>query len=212
MAESAATMPAMSLRAALAALQTVRSDEVVLTTMGAGREWDAISRHALDFCHVPACMGHTSAIGLGLALAKPSRHVIVLNGDGSMLMSLGNLVTIASVARAGQALKNFTLVVCDNGVYEVTGRQLTPGGSVDYPGLARAAGLRHVWSFDDLPAWRSSVSSILASPGPRFIHLRVEPTWNQDNLAVPMRETVTAQVARLREMLTNAEGGMRNAE
>src|SRR5207302_10538705 len=64
------------------------------------REWQTISRHPLDFCHAPSCMGHTSAIGLGLALAQPSRHVIVLNGDGSMLMSLGNLVTIAA-AKAG---------------------------------------------------------------------------------------------------------------
>jgi thiamine pyrophosphate-dependent acetolactate synthase large subunit-like protein len=199
-------------RAALQALHEARRDEVVLTTMGPAREWQAISRHPLDFCHIPSCMGHTSAIGLGLALAEPRRQVIVLNGDGSMLMSLGNLVTIAAAARDHQALSNYTLIVCDNGVYEVTGRQRTPGGNVDFPALARAAGIGNVWSFDELEEWRGSVRDVLASPGPRFIHLRVEPLWEEQNLAVPMRETITAQIARIREVLTNAECGIRNAE
>ncbi len=196
----------MPLRAALEVLRAVREDEVVLTAMGAAREWAAISRHPLDFCHIPSCMGHTSAIGLGAALAQPRRHVIVLNGDGSMLMSLGNLVTIA-----GEAPGNLTLIVCDNGVYEVTGRQRTPGERLDFVGLARAAGWPSAWRFDDLPTWRGAVRDVLAAPGPRFIHLRVEPTWDTQDLAVPIREPITAQIARLRENLGSAECGVRSA-
>ena len=113
---------------------------------------------------------------------------------------------------AKPALDNFTLIVCDNGVYEVTGRQRTPGDPVDFAGLARAAGLRHVWSFNDLDAWCSSISSVLGSPGPRFVHLRVEPLWDEEKLAVPLRETIPAQIARLRKTITNAECGVRNAE
>ncbi len=198
----------MPLRAALKVFKAVRKDEVVLTTMGPAREWAAISRHPLDFCHIPSCMGHTSAIGLGLALAQPQRQVIVLNGDGSMLMSLGNLVTIAAAGA-----KNLTLVVCDNGVYEVTGRQRTPGGPLDYVGLARAAGIAYAWRFDELPAWRDGVRDVLASLGPRFVHLRVEPAWQEQDLAVPLREPITAQIARLREhLIDNAECGARSAE
>jgi thiamine pyrophosphate-dependent acetolactate synthase large subunit-like protein len=209
----ATATPTMPLRAALEVLRDVRRDEVVVTTMGPAREWAAISRHPLDFCHIPSCMGHTSAIGLGLALAQPRRGVIVLNGDGSMLMSLGNLVTVAGAARDNGPLENFTLVVCDNGVYEVTGRQRTPGHDVDFVDLARAAGFTCVWRFDHLPAWRDAVREVLASPGPRFVHLRVEPMWDEENLAVPVRETITAQIARLREQLMgNAEGGRRKAE
>jgi thiamine pyrophosphate-dependent acetolactate synthase large subunit-like protein len=198
----------MPLRTALEVLQAVRVNEVVFTTMGAAREWAAISWHPLDFCHIPSCMGHTSAIGLGLALARPERHVIVLNGDGSMLMSLGNLVTIAAAAP-----ENFTLIVSDNGVYEVTGRQRATGAGIDYVGLARAAGLASAWCFDDLPTWRRAVREALDSPGPRLIQLRVEPNWDEENLAVPMREPITGQIARLREnLIANSECGIRNAE
>jgi thiamine pyrophosphate-dependent acetolactate synthase large subunit-like protein len=199
------TTPAMPLRAALEALRDVRRDEVLLTVMSPARHWQTLSQHPLDFCHIPSCMGHTSAIGLGLALAQPRRQVIVLSGDGGVLMSLGNLVTIAA-AHDAEPLTNFTLIVCDNGVYEVTGRQRTPGGQVDFAGLARASGFEHAWSFDNLPAWRDTVREVLASPGPRFVHLRVEPLWDEQNLAVPLREPITAQIARLREHLArNAE-------
>jgi thiamine pyrophosphate-dependent acetolactate synthase large subunit-like protein len=195
---STTATPAMPLRAALEVLRDVRREEVVVTTMGPAREWAAISNHPLDFCHIPSCMGHTSAIGLGLALAQPTRQVIVLNGDGSMLMSLGNLVTIAG-ANDLQSLGNFTLVLCDNGVYEVTGRQRTPGRQVDFVGLAKAAGFERVWRFDDLDAWRGAVQDVLAGAGPRFVHLCVEPVWEEQNLQVPVREPITSQIARLKD-------------
>ena len=111
------------------------------------------------------------------------------------------------------AASNLTLIVCDNGVYEVTGRQRTPGEKVDFVGMARAAGFRHVWSFEDLDAWRREVGDVLASPGPRFVHLRVQPVWGEENLAVPVRETITAQIVRLREQLKLSEElGVRSAE
>jgi thiamine pyrophosphate-dependent acetolactate synthase large subunit-like protein len=205
-------MPAMPLRAALEVLRDVRREEVVLTVMGPAREWAAISQHPLDFCHIPSCMGHTSAIGLGLALAQPRRQVIVLSGDGSLLMNLGNLVTIAG-AHDQQSLGNFTLVVCDNGVYEVTGRQRTPGRQIDFAALARATGFEHARLFDDLTGWRGAVRDVLASPGPRFVHLRVEPLWDEQDLAVPMREPITGQIARLRKhLISRAESGVRSAE
>jgi sulfopyruvate decarboxylase subunit beta len=195
------TIPRMPLVAALHALHEVRTDQAVLTNMSAGREWQTVSRHPLDFCHVPACMGHTSAFGLGLALALPRREVIVLNGDGSMLMSLGNLVTIAAARPA-----NFTLIVFDNGVYEVTGRQRTPGEGVDFTGLATVAGFPSVTRYDDLDEWRSGVREILTLPGPRFVHLMIEPMWDKEALYVPQLEPMTQQVERLRRELQTGKG------
>ena len=76
---------------ALKHLAALRTDEIVLTAMMAVRQWAAFSDHQLDFSTIGTGMGHASDIGLGLALAQPDRRVIVLNGDGSMLMNLGQL-------------------------------------------------------------------------------------------------------------------------
>ena len=86
----------MPLVPALAALAERRRDQIVVTTMGAAREWPRLSQHPLDFHYIPSAMGHAPMLGLGLALAQPQREVIVLNGDGCMLMSLGCLVTIVA--------------------------------------------------------------------------------------------------------------------
>jgi thiamine pyrophosphate-dependent acetolactate synthase large subunit-like protein len=168
----------MPLRGALSALRGFRNDtDVVLSTMGAAREWLALGPlHPLDFVLVPSAMGHATSMGLGLALARPDRRVIVLNGDGSMLMNLGSLVTVTAAQPA-----NLVLIVCDNGVYEVTGAQPTPGAAsgrvgadrVDLGALARAAGFEAVYRFDTLEDWMSGMPSALGAIGPVFILLDV---------------------------------------
>src|SRR5438034_9431001 len=87
---------AMTHRQALEVLARHRSDEVVITTMTAVGVWPELSDTPLDFAYMPSAMGHGPSLGLGLALACPERGVIVVNGDGSMLMSLGSLVTPAA--------------------------------------------------------------------------------------------------------------------
>ena len=64
--------------------------------MGTAREWMTQGMQPRDLVFVPSAMGHAPSIGLGLALARPNLRVIVCNGDGSMLMNLGSLVTIAA--------------------------------------------------------------------------------------------------------------------
>src|SRR5258707_5965500 len=114
-------MSRMSLVESLQVLHSLRTpDQVVLSTMSAAREWMKLGAHPLDFIYAPSAMGQAPALGLGVALAQPRRRVIVLNGDGCLLMNLGCLVTITAVAPP-----NFLLVTFDNSVYEVTGRQLT---------------------------------------------------------------------------------------
>lgn len=162
----------MPLVPALEVLRDLRTDEIVVTTMGAAREWPKLSQHPLDFHYLPSAMGHAPLLGLGLALARPRREVIVLNGDGCMLMNLGCLVTIV----ASDAC-NFTLVVLQNDLYEVTGGQSTAaaGRPVCFAEFARAAGFSSVFSFDDLPAWRAQAATVLQSPGPRFVVLSTLP-------------------------------------
>jgi thiamine pyrophosphate-dependent acetolactate synthase large subunit-like protein len=160
----------MALRDALVALRGARhDDDVVVTTMGAARDWMALGAHPLDLVLVPSSMGQATSYGLGLALAQPARRVVVVNGDGSMLMNLGSLVTIADAAPP-----NLTVIVVDNGVYEVTGAQPVPGaGRVDFAAMARACGLRAVHRYADADAWARDVDAILAAPGPTLVVLDV---------------------------------------
>ncbi len=163
---------------ALQALRDVRrDDDVVISAMGAAREWMALGSHPLDWVFVPSSMGQATSLGLGLALARPDRRIIVLNGDGGMLMNLGSLVTITACAP-----KNLVVLVFDNGGYEVTGAQPTPGApsgrkagdAVDFAGLARASGFRSVHRFGTLEDWTDQLETVLAAPGPTFALLDVE--------------------------------------
>ncbi len=169
----------MPLQEAVAAIHAARrSDEVVVSTMGSAREWMKLDPHPLDFPFVPSSMGQAPALGFGLALARPDRRVIVLNGDGCMLMNLGSLVTITAERPA-----NLALIVFENGVYEVTGAQPTPGSPaaraaadpVDFAALARACGFTSVHRFSNLERWRRELRGVLDAGGPSFTLLDVAP-------------------------------------
>ena len=172
-------MSRMSLVESLQVLHGLRQpDQVVLSTMAAAREWMKLGTHPLDFIYAPSAMGEAPALGLGMALARPDRQVIVLNGDGCMLMNLGNLVTITAAAPA-----NLVLIVCDNSVYEVTGRQSTaaaegarpPDRAVDFCRIARGCGFAAVYEFAKIEDWRVGAPQVLAAHGPAFVLLKVEP-------------------------------------
>ena len=185
----------MPLLPALEALAELRKGQIVVTTMGAAREWPKLSQHPLDFHYLPSAMGHAPMIALGLALARPEREVICFNGDGCMLMSLGCLVTIAA-----SGAKNLSLVVLENGLYEVTGGQTTAGAvaGVDFARMALAAGFASAIHFNELLNWRRDAAAALMSPGPRFISLSVEPVGADYLLPPP---TMQAQIERFCEAL-----------
>jgi sulfopyruvate decarboxylase subunit beta len=188
----------MPLVESLAVLAAARRDEIVVTTMGAAREWPKLSSHALDFHYLPSAMGHAPMLALGLALAQPRREVICFNGDGCMLMSLGCLVTlVASGAR------NLTLVVLENGIYEVTGGQRTAASTtaVDLAGFARAAGFASVREYDELTPWSAEVRGVLDLPGPRFILLHVAPVADYQ---LPTLSPMPERIERFRAALATA--------
>jgi sulfopyruvate decarboxylase subunit beta len=159
----------IDLHEALKAVRANRRDEdVVIATMAAARAWYELGTHPLDFIFVPSSMGHATSFGLGIALAQPKRRVIVCNGDGSMLMNLGSLVTIAA-----QAPNNLVVIVFDNGVYEVTGAQPVPG-RVDFQAVARAAGFTSVHHFQTIEDWTRGADRVLSGAGPTFVLLDIQ--------------------------------------
>jgi thiamine pyrophosphate-dependent acetolactate synthase large subunit-like protein len=152
-------------------LARLRGDAVVVTTMGAVRPWARLSESRLDFASADSAMGHAADFALGIALAQPRRTVICLNGDGSMLMSLGTLVTIVA-----SGASNLVLFVLQNDTYEVTGNQPVPGaGRVDYAAMARAAGFARAYTFFDPAAYEAALPALLDGAGPVCVTVKVAP-------------------------------------
>jgi sulfopyruvate decarboxylase subunit beta len=184
----------MTLTEALEVVHKHRAERIVVATMASIGVWAKLSNTPLDFSYMPSAMGQAPTFGLGLALAHPERGVIVLNGDGCMLMNLGCLVTLA-----GQPAP-LHLLILDNGIYEVTGGQPTAGsGRTDFAGLARAAGIPRVYSFDSIAAWQAGAAEALAGPGPVVIWLKIEPRHGQRTPTPP--RPIGEQIAQLKAAL-----------
>jgi thiamine pyrophosphate-dependent acetolactate synthase large subunit-like protein len=161
--------------------------------MGSVGLWPNLSDTPLDFAYIPSSMGQGIAVGLGLALAS-GRGVVAVSGDGSLLMNLGCLVTVANHPAP------LTVVLIDNGLYEVTGGQDVVGaGRTDFAALARAAGISRVYAFDDLERWRAGIAEVLAGPGSGFVWLKVQGERGHKTPSPP--RPMAEQVARLRSAL-----------
>ena len=115
-------------------------------------------------------MGLAIPIALGVALAQPHRKVFALEGDGSLLMQLGCLATVASLRPKNQAI-----LIMDNGTYQITGGQATPAaGGADYVAIARASGLAQAaWAADEADFERL-VQRCLETDGPHVIGLKLD--------------------------------------
>ena len=115
-------------------------------------------------------MGLAFPIALGAALAQPARHIFALEGDGSLLMQLGCLTTIASLAP-----KNLTMIVMDNGMYQITGAQPTPAAAVsDIVAIAAGCGLgQSTWAADE-DDFERLIDDALVNGGPTFIAVRID--------------------------------------
>src|SRR6266511_669994 len=153
---------------AIAALVAEHGDALTITTEQAIGAWRAAvaqpPNETPDHLDIVGCMGAASTIGLGIALAQPGRKVIVVDGDGSLLMQLGSLVTIA-----GAAPENLYHFVFENGVYETSGSQPLPAdGRFDFEMLARGAGFAHAARFDDASTFKAALPELLERRGPVF--------------------------------------------
>lgn len=156
---------------ALAPLAAVRTDEIVVTTMGMVRPWAAHSSNPLDFASADSAMGHAADLAVGIALAQPRHKVVCLNGDGSMIMTLGTLVTAVE-----NGATNLVLFVIENDSYEITGNQRVPGaGHTDFAAMARAAGFPRAHAFSDPAVYAAALPELLRGEGPVLVSLRVQP-------------------------------------
>jgi thiamine pyrophosphate-dependent acetolactate synthase large subunit-like protein len=148
----------------------LKHDEAVIGGIGyTNFDLWAAGRRPQNF-YMLGSMGLAVPIALGVALAQPQRRVIALEGDGSILMQLGSLATIA-----GRRQRNLAVVIMDNGTYQITGGQptLTEQGA-DIVAIARGAGLvQSVWAADEA-AFEELVALALREEGPWLIGCRID--------------------------------------
>ncbi len=155
---------------ALRVVEEQRGSAVVVTTMMGSRMWRRISSNPGRDLHVGGAMGKASSVAFGLAIAQPQLKVIIVDGDGSILMNLGSLVSIANKAPA-----NLYHLVLENGVYAMTGGQPVPGaGRFNIAGIAREAGYRATYTFTELEDFAAQARKILNERGPVLVSLKVE--------------------------------------
>ena len=143
-------------------------DEAVIGGIG-NSNFDlwAAGQRPLNF-YMLGSMGLTIPIALGVAIAQPSRHVLALEGDGSLLMQLGCLSTVAL-----RAPKNLTIVVWDNGIYQITGGQPTASAAADLVAVAQASGIGNAhWAADEDDFDRLVAAALQG--GPTFIAARID--------------------------------------
>ena len=188
----------ISVRESLTVLASARQDrDLILTSMGSSRVWPLIENHRLDFHFNPSTMGGAIPLAVGVALAQPQRSVIVLSGDGSLLMSLGALVTVVSAG-----CTNLSIILMDNGIYDVTGGQKTAAGdtNVRFDELARSIGFETVAAYDNAESWQDQATAFLQSGGPGFCWLKVKPARPEDMQT--RQEPMKSQIDRIRQELT----------
>ena len=153
----------------------VNDTDIVLPVYSTAFEWLDVRKSPLNYT-AHGAMGLGSSHGLGLALGRPDRRVIVLDGDGSLLMNLGTLVSSAAAAP-----KNLFHFVCENGTYEANGGHPIPGrGAVSFAGMARSAGYKSVYEFSDLKIFEQQAGAILAEQGPVFVCLKIVSSGEQE--------------------------------
>lgn len=148
-----------------------RGDALVIAGLGAPA-WDITNAgdHALNF-PLWGAMGGAAMIGLGLALAQPEKKVLVITGDGEMLMGLGALATIAV-----QAPRNLSVVVLDNERYGETGMQEThTAHGVDLAKMAKAAGIAQTFMVRSQAEVSRLKKRIYSGAGSLFAQIKVDP-------------------------------------
>ncbi|MEE8518734.1 MAG: thiamine pyrophosphate-dependent enzyme [Dehalococcoidia bacterium] len=170
-----------------------RNGAISVATMQSVFPWDEAGQTEL---HVDAsqCMGSASSLGLGLALARPDHKVMVLDGDGSLLMQLGSLVTVTDSSPT-----NYYHFVFANGLNQSTGNQPIPGlGMFDWVALAKASGYKHAMKITQAEDLIEQLPRIWSLEGPVLIELEIA---REDGPARWSGVPMAAQVAALKQQL-----------
>src|SRR5687767_13210462 len=182
----------MKMAEALRALQPLVGDAVVVNANG------YIARAAFNVEDRPGnfymigSMGLASSIGLGIAVSRPDKRVVVYDGDGNLLMNLGSTAMIAHTKPS-----NLIHVVFDNGVYASTGNQAAVSQTVPLERIAEAAGYRSAVRVNTPATLAGAFSATLKTPGPTFIlaEIEVESTPNPGARVTHTPEEIRDRVA-----------------
>ena len=146
------------------------ADEPIVASLGNAKFDLFLAKDRPQNFYMWNSMGMASSMGLGLAMARPQQKVIVLDGDGALLMNLNSLTT-----EAARAPQNLVHVVWDNGQFELTGGQPTHTASrADLALIARGAGFSHVVSVETQDAFEEAFSRALKDPGPWFLVAHID--------------------------------------
>jgi thiamine pyrophosphate-dependent acetolactate synthase large subunit-like protein len=148
----------------------LKNDEAVVAGIG-NTNWDLYGAgHRPQNFYMLGSMGLACPIALGVALAQPERGVIALEGDGSILMSLGCLATIGKVAP-----RNLTIIIWDNGVYQITGKQPTAtAGSTDIVAVAKGAGIANSYWVRDEEHFEQLIIRRFNEDGPLLLAAKID--------------------------------------
>jgi sulfopyruvate decarboxylase subunit beta len=145
-------------------LAKYRTDELVITSYQSIKLWQQYSPSKYNFQSVRT-MGECSTFALGLALARPDKRVISLEGDGCLCMNLGSLLTIANAAPP-----NFYQFIMHNRIYESSGGQTIPCADViDLAMIARGCGIRNIHHYGDVTTLEKELPEVIKEKGPVFV-------------------------------------------
>jgi phosphonopyruvate decarboxylase len=178
-------------------LESLNGNEAILATTGkTGRELFTIADRP-NHLYVVGGMGTASAIGFGLAQARPKQPVVVIDGDGAALMKLGSFATIGRYQP-----QNFLHILIDNESHDSTGGQRTASSTVRFADIAAAANYRHAVSADSREDVCAAVKSLRRESGPSLLHIKIRP-GSPKNLGRP---TVKPHEVKERFMKFVADG------
>lgn len=178
-------------------ISSAREESIVVSTMGAMNALDALSPHPLTVACVPL-MGGAASLGLGIALAQPNRRIIILDGDASLLMELGGLVSVAQAAP-----RNYFHFLFNNNVqFSGLGNLPTPAHTkTDFLGLAKASGYAATYAFETKQSLLSGLKSIFTGDAPAFIELKVASEEPKLGPQFPAIEMTDARFTRMGDEL-----------
>ncbi len=171
----------MSREEAIEIISTVEQGSIFVSTTGmASRELYEIrdkkgESHESDFLTVGS-MGHSSQIALGIALNRPDRRIVCIDGDGAVIMHMGGMSTIAT-----QAPKNLVHIMINNGVHDSVGGQPTVSREIDLHGIAQAMGYKNVFTVRTKEELEKALE---CKSGPRFLQVMVH-RGNRKDLGRP---------------------------
>ncbi|MFT4588555.1 MAG: phosphonopyruvate decarboxylase [Limisphaerales bacterium] len=150
-------------------LKSLNGDEAIIATTGkTGRELFTIADRP-NHLYVVGGMGTASAIGLGVAHAKPDQSVVVIDGDGAALMKLGSMATVGFYQP-----KNLIHVILDNEQHDSTGGQQTSSGVVKFADVAAATNYRNAFSAEDEKDVGECLRELRKRPGPSLLHVKIK--------------------------------------